>query len=195
MRCDLLIAQKDKSTAGTDMTCQILFEKFLDVTAVLRACCASVHSFLVWPGHETSGKLDGSREESLSSHPLSALLGETPLVISAHSPSSECVPSAPTYTFQSLPIIPAHPIPTSEGHDGAAPSREGEHPCKAENSALVRLAHSRVALFHSISAPLLGALRCCCLEWDHTSHTDANYTESIWPALAHDHHPNTGTLV
>ncbi|KAJ4457427.1 hypothetical protein PAPYR_7133 [Paratrimastix pyriformis] len=113
------------------------------------------------PGHETSGKLDGSREESLSSHPLSALLGETPLVISAHSPSSECVPSAPTYTFQSLPITPAHPIPTSEGHDGAAPSREGEHPCKAENSALVRLAHSRVALFHSISAPLLGALRCC----------------------------------
>ncbi|KAJ4453604.1 hypothetical protein PAPYR_11891 [Paratrimastix pyriformis] len=70
-------------------------------------------------------------------------------------------PRAPTYTFQSLPIIPAHPIPTSEGHDGAAPSREGEHPCKAENSALVRLAHSRVALFHSISAPLLGALRCC----------------------------------
>ncbi|KAJ4455257.1 hypothetical protein PAPYR_9851 [Paratrimastix pyriformis] len=45
-------------------------------------------------------------------------------------------PRAPTYTFQSLPIIPAHPIPTSEGHDGAAPSREGEHPCKAENSAL-----------------------------------------------------------
>ncbi|KAJ4454159.1 hypothetical protein PAPYR_11204 [Paratrimastix pyriformis] len=115
----------------------------------------------IGPGHETSGKLDGSREESLSSHPLSALLGETPLVISAHSPSSECVPSAPTYTFQSLPIIPAHPIPTSEGHDGAAPSREGEHPCKAENSALVRLAHSRVALFHSISASLLGALRCC----------------------------------
>ncbi|KAJ4453576.1 hypothetical protein PAPYR_11925 [Paratrimastix pyriformis] len=74
------------------------------------------------------GKLDGSREEI----------------------------SAPTYTFQSLPIIPAHPIPTSEGHDGAAPSREGEHPFeeKAENSALVRLAHSRVALFHSISAPL-----------------------------------------
>ncbi|KAJ4454174.1 hypothetical protein PAPYR_11173 [Paratrimastix pyriformis] len=70
-------------------------------------------------------------------------------------------PRAPTYTFQSLPIFPAHPIPTSEGHDGAAPSREGEHPCKAENSALVRLAHSRVALFHSISAPLLGALRCC----------------------------------
>ncbi|KAJ4454116.1 hypothetical protein PAPYR_11259 [Paratrimastix pyriformis] len=48
MRCDLLIAQKDKSTAGTDMTCQILFDKFLDVSAVLRACCASVHSFLVW---------------------------------------------------------------------------------------------------------------------------------------------------
>ncbi|KAJ4457400.1 hypothetical protein PAPYR_7099 [Paratrimastix pyriformis] len=70
-------------------------------------------------------------------------------------------PRAPTYTFQSLPITPAHPIPTSEGHDGAAPSREGEHPCKAENSALVRLAHSRVALFHSISASLLGALRCC----------------------------------
>ncbi|KAJ4453377.1 hypothetical protein PAPYR_12156 [Paratrimastix pyriformis] len=71
-------------------------------------------------------------------------------------------PRAPTYTFQSLPIIPAHPIPTSEGHDGAAPSREGEHPCKAENSALVRLAHSRVALFHSISAPysvLCGAVR------------------------------------
>ncbi|KAJ4454363.1 hypothetical protein PAPYR_10939 [Paratrimastix pyriformis] len=41
-------AQKDKSTAGTDMTCQILFDKFLDVSAVLRACCASVHSFLVW---------------------------------------------------------------------------------------------------------------------------------------------------
>ncbi|KAJ4454362.1 hypothetical protein PAPYR_10938 [Paratrimastix pyriformis] len=48
MRCDLLIAQKDKSTAGTDMTCQILFDQFLDVSAVLRACCASVHSFLVW---------------------------------------------------------------------------------------------------------------------------------------------------
>ncbi|KAJ4454161.1 hypothetical protein PAPYR_11206 [Paratrimastix pyriformis] len=48
MRCDLLIAQKDESTAGTDMTCQILFDKFLDVSAVLRACCASVHSFLVW---------------------------------------------------------------------------------------------------------------------------------------------------
>ncbi|KAJ4452952.1 hypothetical protein PAPYR_12715 [Paratrimastix pyriformis] len=30
------------------MTCQILFDKFLDVSAVLRACCASVHSFLVW---------------------------------------------------------------------------------------------------------------------------------------------------
>ncbi|KAJ4456053.1 hypothetical protein PAPYR_8813 [Paratrimastix pyriformis] len=29
MRCDLLIAQKDKSTAGTDMTCQILFDQFL----------------------------------------------------------------------------------------------------------------------------------------------------------------------
>ncbi|KAJ4457399.1 hypothetical protein PAPYR_7098 [Paratrimastix pyriformis] len=38
----------DKSTAGTDMTCQILFDQFLDVSAVLRACCASVHSFLVW---------------------------------------------------------------------------------------------------------------------------------------------------
>ncbi|KAJ4453894.1 hypothetical protein PAPYR_11532 [Paratrimastix pyriformis] len=50
MRCDLLIAQKDKSTAGTDMTCQILFDQFLDVSAVLRACCASVHSFLVWAG-------------------------------------------------------------------------------------------------------------------------------------------------
>ncbi|KAJ4453595.1 hypothetical protein PAPYR_11898 [Paratrimastix pyriformis] len=42
-------AQKDESTAGTDMTCQILLIKFLDVSAVLRACCASVHSFLVWP--------------------------------------------------------------------------------------------------------------------------------------------------
>ncbi|KAJ4456753.1 hypothetical protein PAPYR_7870 [Paratrimastix pyriformis] len=30
------------------MTCQILLIKFLDVSAVLRACCASVHSFLVW---------------------------------------------------------------------------------------------------------------------------------------------------
>ncbi|KAJ4452861.1 hypothetical protein PAPYR_12852 [Paratrimastix pyriformis] len=39
---------KDESTAGTDMTCQILLIKFLDVSAVLRACCASVHSFLVW---------------------------------------------------------------------------------------------------------------------------------------------------
>ncbi|KAJ4453829.1 hypothetical protein PAPYR_11603 [Paratrimastix pyriformis] len=45
-------AQKDESTAGTDMTCQILLIKFLDVSAVLRACCASVHSFLVWlEGH------------------------------------------------------------------------------------------------------------------------------------------------
>ncbi|KAJ4454089.1 hypothetical protein PAPYR_11285 [Paratrimastix pyriformis] len=41
-------AQKDESTAGTDMTCQILLIKFLDVSAVLRACCASVDSFLVW---------------------------------------------------------------------------------------------------------------------------------------------------
>ncbi|KAJ4457401.1 hypothetical protein PAPYR_7100 [Paratrimastix pyriformis] len=41
-------AQKAESTAGTDMTCQILLIKFLDVSAVLRACCASVHSFLVW---------------------------------------------------------------------------------------------------------------------------------------------------
>ncbi|KAJ4453192.1 hypothetical protein PAPYR_12416 [Paratrimastix pyriformis] len=31
-----------------DLTCQILLIKFLDVSAVLRACCASVHSFLVW---------------------------------------------------------------------------------------------------------------------------------------------------
>ncbi|KAJ4453564.1 hypothetical protein PAPYR_11946 [Paratrimastix pyriformis] len=30
------------------MTLQILFDQFLDVSAVLRACCASVHSFLVW---------------------------------------------------------------------------------------------------------------------------------------------------
>ncbi|KAJ4453888.1 hypothetical protein PAPYR_11526 [Paratrimastix pyriformis] len=48
------IAQKDESTAGTDMTCQILLIKFLDVSAVLRACCASVHSFLVW---DTSGEM------------------------------------------------------------------------------------------------------------------------------------------
>ncbi|KAJ4452397.1 hypothetical protein PAPYR_13469 [Paratrimastix pyriformis] len=45
-------AQKDESTAGTDMTCQILLIKFLDVSAVLRACCASVHSFLVWENEE-----------------------------------------------------------------------------------------------------------------------------------------------
>ncbi|KAJ4453395.1 hypothetical protein PAPYR_12138 [Paratrimastix pyriformis] len=79
----------------------------------------------------------------------------------------------------SLPITPAHPIPTSEGHDGAAPSREGEHPCKAENSALVRLAHSRVALFHSISAPLLGTLRSCPAWSGITLHTRTRTTESI----------------
>ncbi|KAJ4453493.1 hypothetical protein PAPYR_12029 [Paratrimastix pyriformis] len=91
---------------------------------------------------------------------LAAVPFGTPIWASGGAPQG--APSAPTYTFQSLPIIPAHPIPTSEGHDGAAPSREGEHPCKAENSALVRLAHSRVALFHSISAPysvLCGAVR------------------------------------
>ncbi|KAJ4456086.1 hypothetical protein PAPYR_8854 [Paratrimastix pyriformis] len=49
MRCDLLIAQKDKSTAGTDMTCQILFDKFLDVSAVF--CVLAVQVFtLSWFG-------------------------------------------------------------------------------------------------------------------------------------------------
>ncbi|KAJ4453172.1 hypothetical protein PAPYR_11599 [Paratrimastix pyriformis] len=115
----------------------------------------------IGPGHETSGKLDGSREESLSSHPLSALLGETPLVISAHSPSSECVPSAPTYTFQSLPIIPAHPIPTSEGHDGAAPSREGEHPCLGPITITPAWGHSvhsqaRLRTVHLSALPTAG---------------------------------------
>ncbi|KAJ4453936.1 hypothetical protein PAPYR_11475 [Paratrimastix pyriformis] len=66
---------KDESTAGTDMTCQILLIKFLDVSAVLRACCASVHSFLVWVclgkrllGYPTklrdSGSDDGKRRVS-----------------------------------------------------------------------------------------------------------------------------------
>ncbi|KAJ4453470.1 hypothetical protein PAPYR_12051 [Paratrimastix pyriformis] len=37
--------------------------------------------------------------------------------------------AAPMCTFLSRPITPSHPIPCSKGHDGGAPSREGEHPC------------------------------------------------------------------
>ncbi|KAJ4456072.1 hypothetical protein PAPYR_8838 [Paratrimastix pyriformis] len=67
----------------------------------------------------------------------------------------------PTYTFQSLPIIPAHPIPTSEGHDGAAPSREGEHPCLGPITITPAWGHSvhsqaRLRTVHLSALPTAG---------------------------------------
>ncbi|KAJ4453984.1 hypothetical protein PAPYR_11409 [Paratrimastix pyriformis] len=71
---------KDESTAGTDMTCQILLIKFLDVSAVLRACCASVHSFLVWVAERAEAEalmIAGEQPDALPGAPEdAALLGD-----------------------------------------------------------------------------------------------------------------------
>ncbi|KAJ4454176.1 hypothetical protein PAPYR_11175 [Paratrimastix pyriformis] len=57
----------------------ILLIKFLDVSAVLRACCASVHSFLVW--EKDSGELRwdgdlGQAKGSGTTMPVDRTVGE-----------------------------------------------------------------------------------------------------------------------
>ncbi|KAJ4456084.1 hypothetical protein PAPYR_8852 [Paratrimastix pyriformis] len=76
MRCDLLIAQKDKSTAGTDMTCQILLINFW---MSVPFCVLAVQVFtLSWFGRTAQRMNENSRAKILA-HMEVAKLAAAPL--------------------------------------------------------------------------------------------------------------------
>ncbi|KAJ4452855.1 hypothetical protein PAPYR_12859 [Paratrimastix pyriformis] len=180
MRCDLLIAQKDESTAGTDMTCQILFDKFLDVSAVLRACCASVHSFLVWG---FAGDNIARTRVMLTSDPSRKapmthwLLNSSP---DAQTQDRE-LPELTRWLFCGQGVHAERgECPTSAVRTGVAlrgASRGLVTACSFANCTSFLNGFSSDPVCAVPPAP-------GCLMF------------FLWggPALAHDHHPNTGTL-
>ncbi|KAJ4453985.1 hypothetical protein PAPYR_11410 [Paratrimastix pyriformis] len=93
------------------MTCQILLIKFLDVSAVLRACCASVHSFLVWV---CLGKRLLGYPTKVEPEPRGVAGG-------SRIPLESFPPAVATLTGPALPVLP----PLRPRSSGAAPPAPG----------------------------------------------------------------------